>query len=114
MVGPASHGVHLMLISFEVGSRKYTTDLSRGVSLAIPLRFNGPQPNFFGVAPAQAKPTQSGDFVGDISKGGSCNVQSYSFTPHCNGTHTECIGHMVSEKVSVAERLPPVPIPATL
>jgi arylformamidase len=103
-----------MLISFEIGSRKYASDLGRGVSLAIPLRFDGPQPGFFGVTPARAKSTQSGDFVGDVSKGGSCNVQSYSFTPHCNGTHTECIGHMVSEKVSVAERLPPVPIPATV
>jgi kynurenine formamidase len=114
MAGSASHEVRLMLISFEVGSRKYAADLTRGVSLAIPLRFDGPQPNFFGVTPATAKPMQSGGFVGDVRKGGSCNVWSYDFTPHCNGTHTECIGHMVEEPVSIAERLPPVPVPATL
>lgn len=103
-----------MLISFEIASRKYAADLSRGISLAIPLRFDGPQPSFFGAAPASAQPVKSGAWVGDVRKGGSCNVYRYQLVPHCNGTHTECIGHMVEEPVSVADCLPGVPLPATL
>ena len=103
-----------MLMSFEVGSRKFVADMTRGVSIAIPLHFGGPQPNFFGAPPADAAPVKSGAWVGDVRKGGSCNVYRYNFTPHCNGTHTECIGHMVEDPVYVAECLPTAPLPATL
>ncbi|HEX4300207.1 MAG TPA: cyclase family protein [Gammaproteobacteria bacterium] len=103
-----------MLISFEIGSRKYAADMARGIPLAIPLRFDGPQPTFFGVPQAKAAPVKSGGFVGDVRQGGSCNVQSYHLVPHCNGTHTECIGHMVEERVSLPDYLPATPVPATL
>ena len=103
-----------MLISFEIGSRKYAADMTRGISLAIPLRFDGPQPSFFGAPEAQAKAVKSGSFVGDVRQGGSCNVQSYTLVPHCNGTHTECVGHMVQEPVSLPDCLPATPLPATL
>jgi kynurenine formamidase len=106
--------IPLMLISFEIGSRKYAADMARGIPLAIPLRFDGPQPNFFGTARAEATPVKSGGFVGDVRQGGSCNVQSYRLVPHCNGTHTECIGHMVEERVSLPDYLPATPMPATL
>ncbi len=103
-----------MRIAFEIGGRQYAADLSRGVSLAIPVNFDGPQPSFFGAAKATSEPVKSGDFVGDTRKGGSCNVRSYRMVPHCNGTHTECVGHIVDEGVGVADKLPGTPIPATL
>jgi len=103
-----------MLVSFEAGTRKFVADMARGTSIAIPLRFDGPQPNFFGVPAASAEPVKSGDWQGDVRKGGSCNVFRYNFVPHCNGTHTECIGHMVEDRVSVPEYLPLAPLPATL
>ena len=103
-----------MLMSFEVSSRKFVADMARGIPIAIPLRFAGLQPNFFGVPMATAEPVKSGDWVGDVRKGGSCNVYRYHLVPHCHGTHTECIGHMVEDQVSVVECLPTAPLPATL
>ncbi|HSN17520.1 MAG TPA: cyclase family protein [Gammaproteobacteria bacterium] len=103
-----------MLISFEIAARKYAADLSRGISLAIPLRFDGPQPSFFGAPAAAAEAVKSGAWVGDVRKGGSCNVYRYQLVPHCNGTHTECVGHMVEDRVSVADCLPASLLPATL
>lgn len=103
-----------MLMSFEVGSRKYVADMARGIPIAIPMRFEGAQPNFFGVPTATAEAVKSGDWVGDVRKGGSCNVYRYHLVPHCNGTHTECIGHMVEDPISVADCLPTAPLPATL
>ena len=44
---------------------------------------------------------EDGKFIGDTRKGGPCNFETYSFTPHCNGTHTECIGHIIDERVSI-------------
>lgn len=69
------------------------------IDLSIPLRFNGPQPNAFGVEPAKAK------MLGDTRTGSSVNFAEYTFTPHCNGTHTECVGHITDERISVRDCL---------
>ena len=61
-----------------------------------------------------SKPCEAGELVGDTRRGGSCNFEQYSFIPHCNGTHTESIGHLTNERISVHESLKDVFIPATL
>ncbi len=73
--------------------------------LSIPLRFNGPQPNAYGVEPARAEACEYGDLVGDTRRGGSVNFERCTFIPHCNGTHTECVGHITHERISVRECL---------
>ncbi|HEX5340130.1 MAG TPA: cyclase family protein [Gammaproteobacteria bacterium] len=99
---------------FEFGTRHCSADLARGISLAIPLRFDGPQPGFFEAPPASVAPLQAGGFTGDTRQGGSCNVGDYRLVPHCNGTHTECLGHVVDEPVAVTEQLHQSLLPATL
>lgn len=75
-----------------------TFDLSkRPESLAITLQFDGEQPNHFGADLAQAVPMRAGDFIGDTRQGGSCNAPEVRINPHCNGTHTESISHVVDE-----------------
>jgi kynurenine formamidase len=39
-----------------------------------------------------------GSFVGSVKEGGSCNYQTIFITPHGNGTHTECYGHITGEE----------------
>ncbi len=46
---------------------------------------------------------QAGEFLGDTRSGGSCNAEVLTLTPHCNGTHTECIGHITDERITLAE-----------
>ncbi len=65
------------------------------ISLAIAMDFKGPQPNHFGAAAASATPMRSGDFIGDTRQGGSCNADEVRFNPHCNGTHTESLSHVI-------------------
>lgn len=72
-------------------------------SIGITLNFGGPQPNHFGAAVAVARPMQSGDFVGDTRQGGSCNAQDVYLNPHCNGTHTESISHIIDEVIAPFE-----------
>lgn len=67
--------------------------------LSIPLDFRGPQPNAFGVDSATVAP------LGDTRQGSSVNFEQYTFIPHCNGTHTECVGHITDERVSVRDCL---------
>jgi len=91
---------------FESGGRQYRVDFAKPVSLAIPLDFAGEQPACFGAPRAGASPLRVGSFTGDTRAGGSCNCEILTLAPHCNGTHTECLGHLTDERVAVSERLP--------
>ncbi len=94
-----------MKMSVEIDSQSYAIDLSRGQSIAISMNFDGPQPNHFGVERAAEKTVEVGDFVGDTSRGGSCNVKSLNLIPHCNGTHSESVSHIVHQSVPVGSLL---------
>ncbi|MBK8304830.1 MAG: cyclase family protein [Chloracidobacterium sp.] len=84
------------------------------IDISIPLQFNGPQPNAYGVAAAKSKACEAGDIVGDTRCGGSVNFEQYTFIPHCNGTHTECVGHITDERISVLDCLKDVFVAAGL
>ena len=103
-----------MKAEVEIENKKYNVDFSKGIDISIPLNFNGEQPNTYGVDKAIAKPYQDGQFIGDTRKGGPCNFETYSFTPHCNGTHTECIGHITNERIDILSSLNEGMIPSTL
>jgi kynurenine formamidase len=92
-------------VVLEQDGLSWTADLSDPLSLAMPLDFDGPQPNHFGAPRAHAAPLASGGFVGDVRRGGSVNCELLSFVPHCNGTHTECVGHLTTDRVAVHEVL---------
>jgi len=89
-------------------------DLGEYFDISIPLRFNGPQPNAFGVDSASSMVCEYGDLVGDTRRGGSCNFEQVTLITHCNGTHTECIGHITNERISIRECLTDVFISARL
>jgi arylformamidase len=88
----------------EHGGHRFAVDAARGVSLAIPLDVHGPQPTHFGAPSARAVPLEAGGFVGDTRRGGSCNCETITLVPHCNGTHTEGPGHVTRERLSVHDR----------
>ena len=44
---------------------------------------------------------RSGQFVGRTNQGAGCNVDWLRINPHCNGTHTETVGHIVNDSVPV-------------
>ncbi len=94
-----------MKISIESANERFSIDPNSGISLAIELRFDGAQPNHFGAPMACTQPLRSGDFVGDTRQGGSCNVGTLTITPHCNGTHTETVGHIVNDRIPICEVL---------
>lgn len=87
--------------TFEAGGSRWRLADTPPCDLAIPLRFDGPQPRFFGAPRARAEVLEAEGFTGDTRRGGSCNVEYYHLIPHCNGTHTESLGHIVDEPVPV-------------
>jgi kynurenine formamidase len=84
----------MMITRFEWAGRLLAADLSRPVSIAIPLDFEGPQAACFDAPPATSRPLRAGL---------SCNCELLTLAPHCNGTHTECVGHVTEDRVAVSE-----------
>jgi len=103
-----------MIITYDIGNRLFTADTSDPYIISIPLNFNGEQPNTYNVEKATAAAYESGEFIGDTRRGGGCNFEEYRLIPHCNGTHTECVGHISDERISVNNILKDSFIHATL
>jgi len=103
-----------MIISVQTNNRICKIDLENPIHISIPLDFNGVQPNAYAVEKAVSKPYEAGNLIGDTRRGGSCNFEQLTFIPHCNGTHTESIGHITHDRISIHDCLRDAFIPATL
>ncbi|HYL04074.1 MAG TPA: cyclase family protein [Steroidobacteraceae bacterium] len=103
-----------MKARIALGDREVAVDLSRPVSLAVEVDFAGPQARHFGAPPASARPFTAPGFAGSVEHGASCNCQIITLIPHCNGTHTECVGHLTRERLDAWRVAPPGPLPALL
>lgn len=92
-------------VVLERAGQRYVADLSDPLSIAIPVDFDGAQPNHFGAPRAHASPMVSGRWIGEVLAGGTVNCCTVSINPHCNGTHTECVGHITEDRVAIHEVL---------
>jgi len=92
-------------LTLEWGGEVFQSDTEAGIDLSVPLNFLGDQINFYGVPKAEARIFEGGGFIGDTKRGGSCNVREIHFNPHCHGTHTEAVSHVVDEPIAVFEIL---------
>jgi kynurenine formamidase len=90
-----------MFLSVQINNQTYQIDSTKPLDISIPLVFNGLQPSIYGVEKASAEAYEDEHFVGDTRRGGSCNFENLRLNPHCNGTHTECVGHLTNERISV-------------
>ena len=85
------------------------------VEISIRLDFErGGNPNAFGLPRPSAVVAEGGGFVGDTRRGGSCNCETVTLNPHGNGTHTECVGHLSTNRIHVADVLADLFIPSLL
>ena len=103
-----------MIAKIEIKGLILEVDFSKAHDISIPLIFNGSQPNTYNVNKAVSQAYRDGQFIGDTRKDGPCNFETYSLTPHCNGTHTECIGHITKERVDILSSLKDLMIPSHL
>ena len=100
-----------MKLQVEIDGQSYAVG-PQSFPIAIPMDFQGAQPNTYGVAKAQAEAYRGDGWVGDVREGGSCNFETYTLTPHCNGTHTEGVGHLSAPRISVPDVIQDVLVPA--
>jgi kynurenine formamidase len=87
------------------GNKKYAADLLRPLDISIPLRSGAHNPNAFGIGQPVFEPFRAGGFVGSVALGGSVNCENLLLNPHGNGTHTECVGHISRERITINQCL---------
>lgn len=98
----------------QLEGREVRVDLSRPYDLSLELDFQGPQVRHFGAPRASSQPYSVPGFSGSVTRGASCNCDSITLVPHCNGTHTECVGHLTREPLHAHRIVPRGPLPALL
>lgn len=89
----------------QISDTPYAFDLSQAIDISLPLQAGAANPNCYFAEQPQFETIRSGDFVGSVTLGGSCNYQKITLTPHGNGTHTECYGHISADNASINELL---------
>ena len=99
-----------------IEGREIAVDLSHPADLALELDFSGAQPRHFGAPRASSRPyeTPGLGFRGSVERGSSCNCELITLIPHCNGTHTECAGHLTRERLDAWRIVPAGLVPAVL
>lgn len=103
-----------MKILIEISGKQWRADLSKPIDISIPVVFDGLQPNTYDVPKATSRAYEKDGWIGDTRRGGSCNFETLTMTPHCNGTHTECVGHLTDDRIAIRSVLREALFPASL
>jgi|TARA_B110000967_G_C18897977_1_gene572203 arylformamidase len=85
-----------VILTFDNQGNSFQADLSKPLEIGISVRREH-SVSSFGIIGAIYKDYQDGDFIGNKASGGPCNLETITFTPHGNSTHTECLGHISDE-----------------
>lgn len=94
-----------MIANIEIENKIYKVDLSKPIDISFPLIKNEITPSAWYVNPLTIEPVVGDNFVGDVNQGSGVNFRNIFFNPHGHGTHTECVGHISREWISVNETL---------
>ena len=83
-----------MNIIVKASDAEYKVDLDKGINISSILSNDNTIKAFY--APdVLIEPFCQGDFIGDIKQGSSVNFKNVRLNPHGNGTHTECVAHII-------------------
>ncbi|UOQ53969.1 cyclase family protein [Hymenobacter cellulosivorans] len=83
-----------MSATYSYQGRTFSFDPATPLDISLPLAPGPGQVNCWWAEPVEFDVIRVGSFVGSVALGGSTNYQRVHLTPHGNGTHTECYGHI--------------------
>jgi len=86
-------------------SSKWEVNLAKPMSLAIPLKDGDQNPNCYFSDQVKFDPIKGDGFIGSIKHGGTVNHKKITVSPHGNGTHTECYGHITDSDAVIANQI---------
>lgn len=94
-----------MIIQLTFNNRTYSAELTKPHDISLPVNAGDDNPNCYWADPVTMETIRSGDFTGSVLEGGSVNYQKLFITPHGNGTHTECYGHISVDRATINQCL---------
>lgn len=86
-------------------NQSLTVDLSVPIDISIPMKSGEDNPNAFFLPNPKFTPFRIYNFIGSTREGGACNCETLTISPHGNGTHSECIGHISKEIFTINQCL---------
>jgi arylformamidase len=90
-----------MKANIEWNGKRFEVDFSSGMDISIPMQSGSVNPNAFHIPMPLFEPIKVGDFVGSVAMGSGANCENLHINAHGNGTHTESIGHITLERISI-------------
>jgi kynurenine formamidase len=94
-----------MIATIFHAGKDYKVDFYNPIDISIPLSTDAHSASAWYVGPMKLEPVVMGEWIGDVTKGGSVNFRTVTFNPHGNGTHTECVGHISKEFYTINQSL---------
>ena len=94
-----------MKAEITYNNKNYKIDLSKPLDCSIGLRGDVKNPVAWYLDAPKIIPVRDGNFVGKVSEGAAVNFNNIQFNPHGHATHTECVGHITREFMSINESL---------
>jgi arylformamidase len=80
-------------------------ETEQGLDISIPLAAGPKNVNAWYCEPVRIEPVKTANFIGDVNQGSPVNFNNVRLNPHGNGTHTECVGHISTEKQTIHDCL---------
>lgn len=93
-----------MLATYPHQGRTFAFNPAAPLDISLPLAPGANQVSCFWAEPVQFDVIRVGGFVGSVAEGGSTNYKRVHVTPHGNGTHTECYGHISPDPTATLNR----------
>jgi arylformamidase len=95
-----------MIVQVSFNGKTYNFNLSNPLDISLPIQNGNDNPNCYWADPVKFETISSGNFIGSVQAGGNVNYQKLTITPHGNGTHTECYGHISAyERATINQSL---------
>jgi len=95
----------MLTASYQINQQTYIFDLQKPIDISIAIQEGQENPNCYYAKNPVFETIRSDSFVGSVVLGGSCNYQQVTLTPHGNGTHTECYGHISADGATINQSL---------
>jgi kynurenine formamidase len=94
-----------VIATIEYNSKKLKIDLTQPLDISIPLKGDVSNVNAWHLGPPKIEPEVfDGDII-SVKHGASVNFNTITFNPHSHGTHTETVGHITEDFVSINKHL---------
>lgn len=94
-----------MKIKVSHQGKTYGVDLKTGIDISSRYGLKALEPKAWQTPDVKIEPFKDENWIAEVKKGSAVNFFNIAFNPHGNGTHTESVGHIRADQISISEVL---------